>query len=191
MVGSVLLAELNEAPTWSKKTGRVCLILCAATAVSAVGLVLASLSLPRRPDVFFRGRLVDRMFTVNALNRLTFGWATTLMAYASKKGDLELPDLPALSHQMRPAEQSVEWNTRRKGDSVFKTLLKIYGWATFRQWAISIANTAVSYLPWWITLRLLEALESRKPGEETVGSRLWLYLVWLGIAKIAGAVSVS
>lgn len=188
VVGSVLLAELNAAPTWSEQTGRVCLILCAASAVSAAGLVLASLSLPRRPDVFVEGRLVDRMYTVNGLSRLTFGWATTLMAYASKKGDLELADLPALSHKMRPAEQSAEWNDRRKGDGVFKALLKLYGWATFKQWTVSIANTAVSYLPWWITLRLLEALEARKPGE-AIGPRLWLYLVWLGIAKIASAVS--
>ena len=142
--------------------------------------------LPRRPDVFFDGRIVDRMFTVSAYSRLTFGWASTLMKLATEKGDLELTDMPQLSHKMRPANQSVEWENNKR-DTVFKTLLGLYGWAVVRQWVTAALDTSVSYLPWWIVLRLLETLERRQQGEE-VGSRLWLYLVWLGIAKVAGAV---
>lgn len=183
----LLLAQLNVTSTW-QTAGKVALTLCAASTLAASILTLASLSLPRRPDVFLNGRLVDRMFTVNANTRLTFGWATNLMSLATKKGDLDMADLPRLSHRLRPDEQSAEWESKRPSanESVFKTLLKIYGWPLSKQWITTMTNTSVSYLPWWITLQLLQALEARKPGEP-VEPRLWLFVAWLGMARITNA----
>lgn len=188
-VASVLLARLNVADTWDKAAGRTGLILCAVTTGAAVGLVFSSLLLPRRPDVFSNGRLVDRMFTTSAWSRLTFAWATPLMVLATEKGDLDLVDLARPSHDLRPDYQSAQWEARKIKDTVFRSLLRIYGWGVVKQWTTATLSITVSYAPWWITLRLLESLESRLPGE-TSGSRIWLFLVWLGLAKILNSVSI-
>ncbi|KAK3375668.1 ATP-dependent bile acid permease [Lasiosphaeria ovina] len=190
LVGGALLVQLNAASAWWSAAGKTALVLCTASAIAAAGLVVASLSLPRRPDVFYNSRLVDRMFTVSAYRRLTFAWASALMSVATEKGDLELADLPGLNHRMRPTDQSAQWKAVNAKSSVIKSLLKIYGWCIFKQWTTAMANTAVSYLPWWITLRLLESLEARKPGDP-IGPRLWLLLVWLGMAKLASALLES
>ena len=187
-VASVLLARLNVAHTWDKAAGRTGLVLCAATTAATVGLVLSSLLLPRRPDVFSNGRLVDRMFTTSAWSRLTFGWATPLMVLATKKGDLDLVDLARPRHELRPHWQSAQWEARKVKDTLFRSLLRVYGWGVVKQWVTSALNVSISYAPWWITLRLLEFLESRVPGESS-GSRIWLFLVWLGLAKIVNSVS--
>ena len=187
-VASVLLARLNVAQTWSEAAGRTGLVLCAVTTGATVGLILASLLLPRRPDVFSNGRLVDRMFTTSAWSRLTFGWATPLMVLATKKGDLDLVDLARPSHDLRPHWQSAQWEARKIKDTFFKSLLRIYGWGVIKQWTTATLSVSISYAPWWITLRLLESLESRIPGE-TSGSRIWLFLVWLGLSKIVNSVS--
>ena len=186
VVGGLLLAQLNISPSWSG-TGRPALVLCSIATVAAAGLVIASLSLPRRPNVFFKGRIVDRMYTVSGYGRLTYSWGPDLMKVARKKGDLDLKDLPHLSHRVRPDEQSARWESRKIKDTVFKSLLRIYGASVLKQWIAAIANTGISYLPWLITLRLLETLESRKAGEVD-RARLWLLLVWLGIAKLGGVV---
>ncbi|KAK0733048.1 ATP-dependent bile acid permease [Lasiosphaeria miniovina] len=191
LVGGALLVQLNGvAPAWWSAAEKPALVLCTASAIAAAGLVVASLSLPRRPDVFYNSRLVDRMLTVSAYRRLTFAWASALMSVATEKGDLELTDLPGLNHQMRPTDQSAQWKAVKAKTSVIKSLLKIYAWRIFKQWTTAMANTAVSYLPWWITLRLLESLEARKPGDP-IGPRLWLLLVWLGMAKLASALLES
>ncbi len=187
VVTGMLVSQLNSAPSFPG-ISRGSLLLSLYSAIAAVCLSVASLLLPRRPDVFVEGRLVDRMFTVNAFSRLTFGWAWGLMSLATKKGDLDLADLPRLGHRLRPDYQTTQWKSaRRREESLFRSVLRIYGWSVFKQWTAAITNTAISYLPWWITLRLLETLESRKPGEP-VGQRLWVFLVLLGVTKITNAV---
>jgi len=189
VVGSVYLARLNIAQEWYTAAGRAGLVLFLVSTIAAVGLALSSLLLPRRPDVFSNGRLVDRMFTTSAWSRLTFVWATPLMLLATVKGDLDLVDLPRPSHDLRPEYQSAQWEARKIKDTFFKSLLRIYGMGLVKQWVMAALNSAVSYLPWWITLRLLQSLESRSPGQ-SAGSRIWLFLVWLCLAKIANSVGL-
>lgn len=188
-VGSLLLTQLNAAQTWYGTTGKTALILCIGSATSAGGLVFASVLLPRRPDVFSNGKLVDRMYTVSLFNRLTYGWATTLMLFATKKKDLDLADIPRLNRDLRPSYQSEQWK-QRKQESLYRSLLRIYGWGVFKQFTGASVTAAISYLPWWVTLRLLQALETRRPGQP-MEARLWLYLVWLGIANIASSVRTN
>jgi len=165
------------------------MILRIASIMAAACLMATSLLLPRRPDVFFNGQLVDRMRSVSLYKRLTFGWASHLVASAAKNGDLEMKDLPHLISRMRAATASATWESRPSRCSLFSFILRSYGWHVLRQWTVAITNAAISYLPWWIMLSLLETLESQKPGEP-IGKRVWMLLVWLAIAKLANAVRV-
>lgn len=184
-VGGLLLFELT-ARSW-ESADAVALILRIASIMAAAGLMATGLLLPRRPDVFFHGQLVDRMLSVSLYKRLTFGWASHLMAFAAETGDLAMKDLPYLSNPMRAANASAAWESRPSGCSLFTFIIRSYGRHVLRQWTMAVTNAAISYLPWWITLRLLETLESPKPGEP-IGKCVWLLLIWLAIAKLANAV---
>ncbi|KAK1750100.1 ATP-dependent bile acid permease [Echria macrotheca] len=165
-------------------------LLCGLTILGAGGLMMASITLPRRPDVFFQGQLVDRIRTDNIFRRLTFGWASNLMSTAAEKGDLEMKDLPYLDSRLRAENASLTWEANKNRFSLPVFLLRTYGWRTFAQCMIAIVNACVSYLPWWITLRLLEVLEKRAAGEPTTNA-VWLLLVWLALSKLAGAILES
>ena len=186
-VGALLLFELTLTARLSGNADTIAMILRAVSIMAAASLMATSLLLPRRPDVFFHGQLVDRMRSVSLYKRLTFGWASHLVASAAEKGDLELKDLPYPSSRMRAVNASAAWESRPSRRSLFAFILRSYGWHVLRQWTVAITNAAISYLPWWITLSLLETLESQKPGEP-IGKRVWMLLLWLAIAKLANTV---
>ncbi len=52
---------------------------------STVALAVASLTLPRRPDVYIDGKLVDRMYTVSAFTRFTFAWPWNILSLARRR----------------------------------------------------------------------------------------------------------
>jgi hypothetical protein len=188
-VGCLLLIELTAARSFGNAE-TIAMMLRIASILAAAGLASTSLLLPRRPDVFFHGQLVDRMRSVSLYKRLTFSWASYLAASAATKGDLEMKDLPHLCSRMRAATGSAAWESRTRRRSLFTFLLRSYGWHVLCQWVVAITNAAISYLPWWIMLRLLETLESQKPGEP-IGKRAWMLLVCLAAAKLANTVRAS
>jgi hypothetical protein len=181
------LAQLTIFPAWHVPGGAASALHTCGSVAAAV-LFATSLSLPRRPDVFFHGRLVDQRLTVSAWGAITYRWAGSLMSLAAKKGDLEMADFPRLGRRMRAADRSVAWDAGGAKDSPFVRLVKLYGWAVAKQWTLVIINTGLSYLPWWVTLQLLQSLETRMAGDP-IEPRLWVLVAWLAVAKGVNAVS--
>lgn len=60
------------------------LILRICTLVSGTTLALASILIPRRPDVLYGGEPVDGNFTVSALSRFTWAWGDKILELAGK-----------------------------------------------------------------------------------------------------------
>src|SRR5207247_2165900 len=77
------LAQLTIFPAWHVPGGAASTLYTCGSVVAAV-LFGTSLSLPRRPDVFFHGRLVDQRLTVSAWGAITYSWASSLMSLAAK-----------------------------------------------------------------------------------------------------------
>lgn len=63
-------------------------VLSVVNCALALGLAVSATSIPRRPDVYYEGRLVDRAFTVSAWERFNFGWPAGLLTLAAKKKNL-------------------------------------------------------------------------------------------------------
>ena len=159
-----------------------------ATMGAAVGLTAASISLPRRPDVFFHNQVVDRMMTVNAYQRFTFGWCANVLATAKgKKEVLEATDLPRLNRSTRAADKAASWKEMERKDQLWLSILWAYKWPLLIQWALCLASSVLSYLPQWFTLQILNALERRPPGGRLDG-RVWLFVAWLGLATLMAGV---
>ena len=181
----LLLLQLPD--TLTKPASLAFRILSVASIVAAVCVFLASVAFPRRPQVFVEGRVVDGLHTVSAHSRYTYGWATTLVAIAKKKKDLEVGDLPRPGHSVRSADQAASWRANKLDGAVWKSLLSMYRWPFIKQWTLAIANSLLTYLPWWITQKLLEKLERRVPGEPA-GADIWTLVAWLGLGSLLSSV---
>ena len=163
-------------------------------ALHAVQLVLiaclgvSTLTIPRRPDVFYDGHLVDRQFTASALRRFTWSWATGLLTLAVKKNNLDMHDLPRPGHSVRTADVTAAWN--RQGYSLrplWIALILAHRRAFSLQWSLTLLQSVLNLAPQWVILQLLRLLERRRL--EPLGVGVWAWVFWLGLALVMQAVS--
>lgn len=163
---------------------RSLLALHAIELTASICLAFGGLSLPRRPDVFYRGELVDRMYTVSAFSRFNFSWPSSILSLASKKNDLDMADLPRPDHYTRSADVSEHWKCCNYKYPVWISLILSHKGAFALQWALTVCTAVLNFAPQWVILQLLRILENREPGS-TYGLEVWVLVVLLGAAIIA------
>ncbi|RBQ89932.1 hypothetical protein VDGD_01026 [Verticillium dahliae] len=154
--------------------------------VAALGLTTASITVQRRPDVFVDGKIVDRMHTVSAYSRFTWSWCTGVLKQATAKKDLEVADLPRPDHNTRARDQSAQWKAYNFKGPLWKNVIWAFRWPLMIQWLLAIFRNVVSFAPYWVTLRILRALEARQPGEK-LSVETWIMVFWLGLTVLADA----
>jgi len=158
--------------------------LWATELVLAVCLAIAGLSLPRRPDVFKNGELVDRMYTVCAFSRFNFAWPDHLLSLASKKKNLDMKDLGRLNHYTRAAEVSADWKRRNYKHRLWISVCLAHKRTFAVQWSLTLCSSFLNFAPQWVILQLLRILETREPDSQS-GLDVWIWVVWLFMALIA------
>ncbi|KAK6214962.1 ABC transporter [Colletotrichum tabaci] len=153
-----------------------------------LGLVVTGVALPRRPDVYFEGKAVDRLRTVPAYTRFTWGWCSEILDLATKKKDLDASDLPKPDHWTRSKDSAAAWKSYNfdSDSNLWWSIIWAYRVPLFVQWSIAISKALLSFAPSWITLQILEALERRHPGDE-LPVDVWILVFWLGLAILADA----
>ncbi|KAK0746383.1 P-loop containing nucleoside triphosphate hydrolase protein [Schizothecium vesticola] len=147
-------------------------------------LAVAGLSIPRRPDVFKNGEMIDRMNTVSAFDRFTFSWPASVLALASKKKNLDLIDLSRPDHNTRAADVSADWKRRSGQHRLWVSLIVVHKWAFVLQWSLTFVSSILNFAPQWVILQLLRSLEARTPGSEH-GLDIWIWVIWLLVAVIS------
>ncbi|GAB1310178.1 ATP-binding cassette transporter protein [Madurella fahalii] len=152
--------------------------------VPSICLAVASLCIPRRPDVFYRGELVDRMFTASAFSRFTFAWPNDILKLASRKKDLDLADLTRPDHFTRAASMSASWKKRENRHRLWLDLVLAHKKAFAVQWFLTLCTSVLNFAPQWVILQLLRLLERRQP-DLVHGVEVYIWVVWLAVAIIA------
>ncbi|KAH8899307.1 P-loop containing nucleoside triphosphate hydrolase protein [Thozetella sp. PMI_491] len=155
---------------------------------AAVSVAIAGLTIPRRPDVYYRGEIVDRMYTVSAFSRFNFSWPAGILSLAAKKKSLDMVDLPRMDHLTRAAEMSQDWKNRAYKHRLWLSLILAHKGAFALQWFLTLCTAVLNFAPQWVILQLLKILENRQDrqeGNETFGVDVWIWVVWLGIVIIA------
>ncbi|KAK3935918.1 P-loop containing nucleoside triphosphate hydrolase protein [Diplogelasinospora grovesii] len=152
--------------------------------VSAISLGVASLAIPRRPDVFYDGELVDRMYTVSAFDRFNFSWPADLLALAAKKKDLDLADLNRPDHYTRATNVSADWKKHDYKHRLWKSVARAHGGAFALQWILTLLTSILNFAPQWVTLHLLRILEQRQ-FSDALGLDVWVWVLWLGVSILA------
>ncbi|KAH6687860.1 ATP-dependent bile acid permease [Plectosphaerella plurivora] len=160
--------------------------------VAVLSLFFTSVSLPRRPNVYRNGRIVDRMFTDTAFSRYNWSWGTDLMAYAKKTGDLKTEDLARPNSHTSSADNAAIWNAKFKDTkmashwSLWGRIIWYYRWSFSVQWFVALTRNFLAMAPFWVTLQILRALEIRQPGE-SLSVDIWVMVFWLGFTIAADA----
>lgn len=148
----------------------------------AVGFVSACFYtfLPRRPDVFRDGKVVDRQFTVSLFGRFTYAWADKLLSFAVANRRLEIDDLPMLDHATRSVNLKARLESVKGSLALWKALIVAYWWPITLQLFITVIQSFLQFAPQIALYGILQALEARTHG---LGPpwMVWIWVVALGV----------
>lgn len=153
--------------------------LVIAQIVSAFLCALFSVLLPRRPDVFYNGKPVDRELTVSAFGRYTFSWASDILNYTVKNRTLELDDLPKLRFAKRAAQLRTDFERARGTRKIWKALLFAHWQSLLLQLCLTLIIGILTFGPQTALFNILSALEAR--GSDTWQPwQAWIWVLALG-----------
>ena len=178
---------LSHTNSWEKFSSATS-YLGTSRAIIAVLVLLLSLSIQRRPNVFREGTLVDGQFSASFLSRYSFQWSYSLLGFARLKGRLDLEDLPFLhssscSESLRHHFQSVLINYDLP---LWKTIFVAH-WSTFlQQYTLSMLQSVTQVAPQLAMYSLLKILEARRP-HVSAGAAGFLRAIALGSSIIVSA----
>ncbi|KAI2641184.1 P-loop containing nucleoside triphosphate hydrolase protein [Xylaria nigripes] len=151
--------------------------------VTVVCLAFSGLTIPRRPDVFYEGELVDGFETVAAWKRYTWSWPSNILKLATKK-TLDLSDLPRPNHLVRAKDVTAEWESHNFKHPLWISITLAHKWSFALQWTLSLATSILNFAPQWVVLQILNLLE-RRQEDEPVGYEGWMWAIWLMVAIAA------
>ena len=137
------------------------------------------LLIPRRPDVYHNGSIVDRQNTVSVLGKFTFAWSTPLLAFAAKNKGLDYDDLHDIDHEIRSKSLRQNFDAIGKKDKLWKAIFLSHKKHFIMQWTLQIICSICNFLPQIALLYILRTLERRDGGED-ISYRAWLLVIALG-----------
>ncbi|KAH6632214.1 P-loop containing nucleoside triphosphate hydrolase protein [Chaetomium tenue] len=150
--------------------------------VALVLLGFSSIAIPRRPDVFYHGRLVDQQSTVSVLSRFTWSWPAALIRLAAERNDLDLQELPRPGQSTRAQDITEAWKAdNHNGPRPLWKALLFFHWQKFsEQWFFAVLQAVSSLAPQWVIWRLLRLFERRHL--EPLGVWVWIWVALLGVS---------
>ncbi|OKL56526.1 hypothetical protein UA08_08261 [Talaromyces atroroseus] len=154
--------------------------------VATIIAALASVSLPRRPDVFYDGAPVDKMFTQSALYKASFSWVQSVLLLARKTGHLDLKDLPKMSHRIRAKDLSKTWAEQERPRRLWIEVILAYKWPLITQWSLTIVQAFGNFAPQFVIFQILRILENRFYGEQ-VPAEAWIWVIVLTLTTISSS----
>lgn len=149
--------------------------------VSGLLITFAGLSIPRRPDVYWNEKPVDRQNTVSVLGKLTFSWPSPILSFAAKNKGLDYEDLAQIDHEMRSRELRRRFEAVGKKKQLWKTIFWSHQWAFTQQWTFQAICSITNFLPQIVLYAILRTLEERDKGAN-VSLTSWLLVIGLGLA---------
>jgi ABC-type multidrug transport system fused ATPase/permease subunit len=146
----------------------------------------ANTLLPRRPPVFLEGKPIDAADTVSALSKYSFTWCAPLLRLATKKGTLDLEDLPRPDHKIRAEELTKNWNYANRSGKLWRRIFLAHKWAFILQWMLTLMQAFGNFAPQFALLHLLRILEKRQMGT-SISSEAWIWVLALGLSTVVAS----
>ncbi|GAB0131908.1 hypothetical protein EsDP_00000361 [Epichloe bromicola] len=196
----VAIAQVNYVSNFASPMKDAQLIVRIVNAAVLIPLLFSCITLPRRPEVLYKGEKVDSEWSTSVLSRYTWSWVSDLIKTAKRKGDLDPKDIPRPDHGIRVESLVEAWIKANHQGGLLQSILKAYGARLVVQWFVIVFRCIVGIGPFWTMLRLVQLLEDRDTGMEAppglwrlvflMGlftlSEQWLdgWIVWFSITKL-------
>lgn len=156
----------------------------ASAALRAVFCVL----IPRRPDVYYEDKLVERELSVSLLSRFTFSWANGLLNYAVKHKTMDLEDIPKLTASKRANYLREKFEIARKNRKLWLAIVFAHVGPLIAQTILSLAICFLSFGPQVALFQILQTLELRGTPDWNVGASYIWVLALGGLMFLASTV---
>lgn len=124
------------------------------------------------------------MYSVSAIQRFNFSWASDVLSLATEKKNLNLLDFPRPNHKTRSADLSAAWIWKHFTKPLWVSLIVAHWKVLALQWTLTLLAAVLSFAPQFVILQLLVTLESME-GQDYFDVGVWKNVVWLAIALIA------
>lgn len=147
---------------------------------------LANVSIPRRPAVFIDGMPVDRMNTETAFSKYTFAWTAPMLAFAGKKGTLDLNDLARPDHTVRSKDTVHTWHKANRSGKLWVKVFLAHKVAFSLQWFLTLLQAFGNVAPQFCLLHILRILEIHRAGTP-VTLEAWIWVLALGFTTLAAS----
>ncbi|KAL6364165.1 hypothetical protein LRP88_02081 [Fusarium phalaenopsidis] len=125
------------------------------------------ISLPRRPDVYLDGMLVDRQNCSSAWSAITFSWANDLLQLALTKQSINVEDLPKLPRVTRSAYLQPRLDGVHPSRSLLTKIVLVHWQAILLQQILTVAVVCLNFAPQVILLYILRCLEGLQSNDSS------------------------
>lgn len=147
---------------------------------------LASVSLPRRPEVFYKSHPIDNMDTQSALEKFTFAWIEPILMLAKRRRHLDLKDLPKMNHHARAKDLSESWASRKHTKRLWIEVVLAHKQALTVQWVLTFFQSVGTFAPQFATYFILKMLEDNVFGQRAP-PEAWIWVIVLTITSIGSS----
>lgn len=186
---AVLFARYNDLSQWSQllQEERILIIieLVSAALAGAHGLLL-----PRRPEVFWNGVVVDRQATSSVFGLLFFSWSQSSLHVLSKATAPMICCLPELNCRTRALhllQQFRQHDTLQNNPyPLWRKLSVVYSRKLTLQLSLTILGSIISFAPQLMLLGILRAMERDTDSENRLTTTT-PWILGLGASVIISA----
>ncbi|KAJ5721205.1 P-loop containing nucleoside triphosphate hydrolase protein [Penicillium malachiteum] len=197
---SAILVALLVTPSeprlsWSRQFDAIAIVRLT-TLVATIARGFCCMLLPRRSNVYWNGKLVDREHTVSLLNRLTFHYITpTVELAAQKQGCMKIDCLPELPFSSRSESLFNNISKALRDRPLWRTIVAVHQSAFLLQAAMTLMSSVLSFGPQITLYGILKCLEdgsTRSVGFLVVtmgvticlSSTVTAWLWWISYSKL-------
>ncbi|KAF9886547.1 hypothetical protein FE257_011319 [Aspergillus nanangensis] len=146
------------------------------------------LLLPRTPEIYRNGVIVDRQYSTSFASRMTYSWAGSLIRRIRRNPNISSRDIPELDECTRAQELHRAFTrtvAKNKDAGLWGILFRCHGWAIVGQFAVSGLSTLAAFGPQIVLFKLLQVLEADPDSVDCIPRRgrvFWVVVLGLSIA---------
>ncbi|KAF2834040.1 putative ABC transporter [Ophiobolus disseminans] len=149
-------------------------------------VLFAAITIPRRPQLFHKRVLVDEQYTISALKRYTYAWASGILDKGRSVVQLDFIDLPSVHHRLR-ARHLLQSFTHLRAlycSPLWLTVYRAHASQFQWLWILTTLEGAMGYAPLWFLYKFLTTLDAvQSTGAPTLN--LWMWVFALGLFRMA------
>jgi ABC-type multidrug transport system fused ATPase/permease subunit len=196
-MGLIALAAFDKAFWWSHQDTTMISLQIANGGIAVIRAVCCLL-VPRRPDVYHQGKIVDQEHTASLWGRLTFGYITSFVRFTGRnQGIMAIEDFPQLPCQARSEHlHDVLQHAHLQGRSLFQAICKAHSRTLILQVTLALGSALFSFGPHIALYGILKGLEDSSMGSPGVwaaalgvtmclASTLSSWVWWITYSKLA------